>query len=140
MKIVTNVTVALLGAALLSAAPGCERQNTAPIGGARDYVEQYPGVSLSDPSLIDALKFQDPIITRNANDLIEVAQPIRADTDEELHIEYKVVWFDDAGVPIEPQTSWTPKRLEPRQLDYIKVAAMSEEATGHNIQIRWSRP
>ncbi|MBI1373836.1 MAG: DUF1425 domain-containing protein [Phycisphaera sp.] len=123
--------------ALAAAMAGC---STDPIEAKWDNVQAYPRISLSQKSLEKALGFQQPTVTRTNNDLMRVSVPIRARSNNELFIEYRVLLFDEAGQPITPATGWIPVRLEPRQPQYIQFTASSPRAKDYNMQVRWSRP
>lgn len=118
---------------------GC-KADTSPIGAKYDEVGRYPNITLSQPSLQEALGFQEPIVTRTPENLMRVSVPVRARSDEELHVEYKPVWLDANLQPISPEMSWTPLRLEPRQPATITVQSTSPAAVNYNLQFRWSRP
>ena len=120
-------------------AVGCNT-DTSVIGGKYDSARSYPNITLSQPALADALGFQEPSVTRTANNLMRVTLPVRALSNEDLHVEYKVNWFDGAGQPILPDTSWATLRLEPRQPAYVAVTSSSPDAINYNIQFRWARP
>ena len=126
-----------VAAAMLFA--GC-KSDTSVVAGDYDDVARYPNVTLSQPSLRDALGFQEPIVTRNDNNLMQVTVPVRARSNDELHVEYRVVWMDANLQPLRPEMSWTPLRMEPRQPHNITVQATSPAAAKYNLQFRWSRP
>jgi uncharacterized protein YcfL len=127
----------LIATCLLSV--GCNT-DTSVIGGEYDTARSYPNITLSQPTLADALGFQEPSVTRTPNNLMHVTLPVRALSNQELHVEYKVNWFDAAGQPILPETSWVSLRLEPRQPTYVAVTSSSPDATNYNLQFRWARP
>ncbi len=113
---------------------------TQPLGGRPDEAQVYPKITLSQTSLQNALGFNTPTVSRGAVDQMKVTQPIRAKSDDALFIEYKVIWYDASRTPVRPHMSWTAKRLEPRQPDFITVLATSSKAVDYNIQIRWGKP
>jgi len=131
-------TIAVLGVLCLLTA-GCQ-SDTAPIEAQTDETNAYPRISLSQRSLEKAIGFQEPIVTRSQNGLMRVTVPVRARSNEDLHIEYRVLWFDASGQPITPATGWTPVRLEPRQPQQIVAMSSSAAAADYNMQVRWSRP
>ena len=126
-------------AAALAIAGGC-KSDTSVVGAQYDEVARYPNVTLSQPSLSDALGFQEPIVTRNANNIMQVSIPVRARSNDELHVEYRVIWLDPNLQPLRPEMSWKPLRLEPRQPYTITETASTTSATNYNLQLRWSRP
>lgn len=133
-----RVIGAVMVAAGLSVAVGCA--DTGVVGGKYDEARAYPSITLSQPSLQDALGFQEATVTRTANNLLKVTQPVRAQSNDQLSIEYRAVWFDQSGQPIPPESSWKSVRLEPRQPAYITVMSSSPDAVRYNLQFRWARP
>lgn len=129
----------LLAFMAIAACSGC-RSDTAPIPASNDEALSYPQITLSQRSLQGALGFQKPVVTQTGDNLMQVTVPVRARSNQELHVEYKVVWLDASGRPVPPDLSWRPLRLEPRQPHNIIVNATSPKATDYNMQFRWSRP
>jgi uncharacterized protein YcfL len=118
---------------------GC-KADTSPIGGQYDEVSRYPNITLSQGTLQEALGFQEPIVSRTADNFMHVSLPVRARSNEELLIEYRVIWLDASLQPLRPETAWVPLRLEPRQPYNITVQSTTPLATNYNLQFRWSRP
>jgi uncharacterized protein YcfL len=112
---------------------------TAPIAAKNDEVKAYPEITLSQRSLERQLGFQPPTVARVSNNLLQVTVPVRAKTDHEMNVEYKVVWFDIIGQVIKPETGWVPLRLEPRQPQTVTVQSTSEDAVRYNLQFRVGR-
>ena len=125
----------LLAGAVLA---GC-RYDTRPISGGPDEVVNYPDISLSEDTLQHALGFQQPIVSRTSGNLLQVTLPVRGKSNEQLQVEYKVIWFDASGQPLRPDVGWVPLRLEPRQPTSITVNSTSSDAVRFNIQWRWTR-
>ena len=134
-----KIAIAAVLAAGLAGLGACHR-DTSVVGAQYDEVARYPNITLSQPSLSDALGFQEPIVTRNANNIMQVSVPVRARSNDELHVEYRVVWLDPNLQPIRPEGSWKALRLEPRQPYTVTETASSPAATNYNLQFRWSRP
>jgi uncharacterized protein YcfL len=128
------LVVGIVAAGLVS---GC---NTAPVAGQPDEAQVYPNITLSQSSLQGKLGFNTPSITRTANNMMQVAQPIRARANEALFIEYRFVFLDAQKRPLQPLQSWTSKRLEPRQPDFITGSSTSTDAIDYSIQLRWGKP
>ena len=135
MKTLIHTATALIAFGLT----GCYT-DTAPIGADVDDAIDYPQITLSQRSLEAALAFQKPVVTRIDGDLLRVTVPVRARSNETLHVEYKVVWLDVSGNPVPPDLIWTPLRLEPRQPHNVVVNSTSPQATDFNMQFRWSKP
>lgn len=129
--------VLVLGVVVAALVSGC---STSPVSGLPDEQQVYPNITLSESSLRGKLGLNAPTVTRTANNMMQVTQPIRARANEALLIEYRFVFLDAQNRPLQPLQSWTSKRLEPRQPDYIAASSTSTDAIDYNIQIRWSKP
>ena len=133
-------TIGYLAAAFaMAVVVGCNT-DTAVVGGRYDTVRTYPNITLSQRTLEDALGFQEPIVKRTANNLMHVTITVRSLSNEELHVEYRMVWLNEAGQPITPQMTWTPLRMDPRQPQRISITSTSPHAQDYNLQLRWGRP
>jgi uncharacterized protein YcfL len=126
--------------ALLSLLSGGCHSDTSPIGAQSDPYTTYPNITLSQPSLTEAVKFQSPVLSRTANNNMQVTVPVRGASNETLHLEYRVIWFDAVHRPLSPEMSWTPIRLEPRQPQQLTAASSSSDAVDYNLQVRWGKP
>ncbi|MBI1369584.1 MAG: DUF1425 domain-containing protein [Planctomycetes bacterium] len=118
---------------------GCN-SDTSVIGGTYDEARAYPKITLSQDTLQPALGFQEPVVTRTSTNLMSVTVPVRARSNEDLNVEYRIIWFDANHQPIRPEGSWMTVRLEPRQPTSITVTSSSTDAVDYNLQFRWARP
>jgi uncharacterized protein YcfL len=126
--------VALWGVSLA----GCA--DTGVIGAKTDEAATYPNLTLSQPSLSQAVRFHPPQVSRTAAGNLLVVVPLRAASNETLHLEYRAVWFDAQHRPIPPEMTWAPLRLEPRQPQQLSVNSSSSDAVDYNLQFRWGKP
>src|SRR4051812_48278052 len=62
----------------------------------------YADIDLRDNTAIGRIKF-----SRDESDLLHVDVPIRATTDMQLYVDWRVTWLDKNGVPLGPPTGWT---------------------------------
>jgi uncharacterized protein YcfL len=135
MKYLTTLTLSCL--LIATTMIGCE--STGPIAAEPDVTSDYPNVSIANASLQDAVKLNDPTVTRTEQGLLQVIQPIRAAANEQLFIEYKFVFFDEQGRVLRPEMSWRYKRLEQRVPDTITATSTSPDADDYRMLLRWSR-
>ena len=133
-QITLAITIITLGLFYMQ---GC---STGPIGAQPDVVNEYPKVAFNTETLSKTLKLNPAVVSKSATGLLVVSQPIRNASDEVLDIEYRFIWKDVSGQPIQPQMNWRYKRLEPRLNDTISASATSDAATDYQIQLRWARP
>jgi len=129
----------LMVAALCAAsAAGC--QTSGPIGGTQDEVERDPHVTFASKTLAKATELKQAKVSRTAGGLLAVTQPIRAESDDALEIEYRFVWRDAQGRVVPPQMTWRHKRLESYVLEFIEGNAVSENAVDWMLELRWAKP
>jgi len=79
-----------------------------------------------------------PKTARDEAGLLHVTVPLRAATDLQLYIDYRVTFFDTAGQLLS-QTGWFTKTLTPNVFDQISVASMSPRAADFQIDIRYAQ-
>lgn len=133
-------SIALAGVVCTGAVlAGC-RVNTSVIEPRRDPVVAYPNVTLSQPSLARALAVNQPVVTETEVGLMRVSVPVRSRSREELYVEYRTVWLNEAGQPVGGPFTWRTVRISARQRAWLSARATTEEATNFNMQLRWSRP
>lgn len=79
-----------------------------------------------------------PIITRNEAGMLVVTVPIRSAIDQNLHVDYRVTFFDSNGVPIEKFGPFT-KNLDANTPDRVTVNSTSTRAADFQMDFRYAR-
>jgi uncharacterized protein YcfL len=74
----------------------------------------------------------------DAGNILYVTVPIRAATDKELHVDYRVTFFDKGGQVLN-QTGWFTRTLAPNVPDYITVNALGPRAADFQMDVRWAQ-
>lgn len=72
-----------------------------------------------------------------AGNILHVTVPVRAATDTELHVDYRVTFFDRNGQVLN-QTGWFTRTLAPNIPDNISVNAMGPRAADFQMDLRWA--
>jgi uncharacterized protein YcfL len=124
----------VLGLTLIA---GCSSSN-APITARQ---ETYPRhqVHLVDAELRGKTMVGNPETYRE-DGLLYVIVPVRSTTDRNLHIDYRFMFFDEHGRPIEPMTKWLGgKTLPAHTPDQIMFNSTSANAADFQLDIRWAR-
>ena len=80
----------------------------------------------------------EPAVSRDENGYVYVTVPIRSETDKELHIDYRVTFFDANRQQLS-QTGWFTKDLSPKVPDQIMVNSMSPRAADFQVDFRWAK-
>lgn len=125
----------LAAAALLA---GC--QTSGPIGGEQDEVARDPNVTFASKSLAKAVELKSATVNRIEGGLLAVTQPIRAETDDALDIEYRFIWLDPSGRTVKPMMTWRTARLESYVLEFLEGNSVSQEAADWLLEVRWAKP
>jgi uncharacterized protein YcfL len=96
-------------------------------------------VQLTDEDLRQHIAVDAPKVTRDADGrLVFVTLPIRAATNLQLYIDYRVTFLDSNGQVLS-QSGWMNKTLAPNVFDYIQVNSMSPRAHDFQIQLRYAK-
>ncbi len=95
-------------------------------------------VHVGEEDLRTHTAFGKPVLSRDGAGLLHVMIPIRAATDLELYIDYRVTFFDRSGQVLN-QTGWMTKTLPPNVFDQISVNSMSPQATDFQVDVRYAK-
>ena len=128
-----------LAAVAVVAVFGAACASTDVVPGQYDTAIVYPNITLQSPELQRSLGFQEPVVSETESGLMRVTVPVRSRRNQEIHLQYKVIWLDADGNPIRPEMNWRYRRMEPLQPAYLSASATSETAENYNMQIRWGR-
>jgi len=131
---------AWLAVAFAFAALGGGCQTSGPIGGTLDETARDPHVTFASKSLAKAVELKSPVVGRTEGGLLQVTQPLRAETDDALDIEYRFLWLDASGRPTGPEMTWRTDRLESYVLEMVSGNAVSREASDWMLEVRWAKP
>ena len=125
----------LLCAIALAVFTGCGVKG--PITGRADpyFAEQ---IHFTDGDLANKTAVAPPTMERK-NGLLYVTVPIRSAVDKDLHIDYRVTFFNELGAPIE-DTKWMGgTTLAARTPQYIRFNSTSGNAANFQMDVRWSQ-
>jgi Protein of unknown function (DUF1425) len=103
--------------------------------------DPYPReqVHLASNDLRSRTAVDTPQVRRDDAGLLYVTVPIRAASDLQLYIDYRVTFFDQDGRPLGEPTGWIPKTLTPRVPDQIMVNSTTPLAKDFQVDIRYSQ-
>ncbi len=103
-----------------------------------DEVQNYPHLTLWQRSLRTELGFQDPVVLRRPDGLIQVTLSLLGRGEHTVRIEYKVVWLDDRGRAVGPDMAWVPVAFEPGQQFNLISSIHASEVTDFTFHLRRS--
>ncbi len=77
-----------------------------------------------------------PIVARDEFGLLHVTLPIRSAVDKQLHVQYRVTFFDLNHMMLD-QYSWIDKTLSANTPDQIQVNSVDKRADDFQIDFRY---
>lgn len=82
--------------------------------------------------------FGVPVVKRVPGEPLSVTVPVRsvAVFQDPLHVEYRFLFYDASGVPLEPQMAWADMSLPKGFEMYMKGAALDATAVAWKLYIR----
>jgi uncharacterized protein YcfL len=123
-------------------ATGCEAPDRSPAPG---YGDPYPAplndpqISVLSEELRPWLLFSPATITKGDRRPMQVQVPVRNAASRKYLIEYRILFYDENGVELEPLMGWTMVPLEPKQMVRLKAGALDAAADSYRLEIKWSR-
>jgi len=80
-----------------------------------------------------------PNLTRDTEgNILHVTIPVRAATNKELHVDYRVTFLDKNGQFLN-QTGWFTRTLAPNVPDYIEVSSLGPRAADFQMDFRYAQ-
>ncbi len=121
---------------------GCEAPNRAPAPG---YGDPYPAplndpqISVLSEDLRPWLGFHPAIVVRDDSRPLDVQVPVRSMADRMYLIDYRILFYDENGVELEPLMGWKMVSLQPKQTVRLKANALSTDADAYRLEVKWAR-
>lgn len=74
---------------------------------------------------------------RRQDDRLELAIKVKSNIAYDQSLQYKVDWFDDGGMPVEPERAyWQPLIVHGREEQVLRASAPLSDATSFSFAIR----
>jgi len=101
-------------------------------------LDPYPAaqVHFDSQELSQDTAVGQPILNRDQFNLLHVTLPIRSAIDKQLHVQYRVTFFDANRSPLDQQ-SWSDKTLTANTPDQIQVNSIDTRAADFQIDLRY---
>lgn len=142
MKINHTLAIALcvmIGAALLG---GCQADRSPAPGQADPYPAPIndPQITVISPQLRPWLGFQPAVVTGRYDEdrPMQVEVPMRNLAERQYLVEYRFLFYDEAGRELEPVMGWKMQPLGPKQNVRLKAGALHNDAVDWRLEVRWS--
>jgi uncharacterized protein YcfL len=132
----------LLGAAAALVAGGCQPPNIAPAPGLADPYPapiNDPQITVHDEELRAFLGFQPAVVVNDGERPLLVEVPVRNLADSPRLIDYRFVFFDAAGLELEPVMGWHFQPMQPKQTVRLKARAPHLTAINYKLEVKWAR-
>ncbi len=100
------------------------------------YTDSQVNIASEDLRIHTAV--QAPRVIRDEAGLLHVTLPIRAATDLELYVDYRVTFFDSTGQTVS-QFGWQTKVLHPNIYEEINVVSTTPQAADFRIDLRYAK-
>lgn len=123
---------------------GCQTIDTSPGAGRGDPYPapvNDPQISVLNAELRPWLGFQPAVVIdqHNPNRKMRVEVPVRNLAERQYLIEYRILFYNENGVELEPVMGWKMVPLDPKQNQRLKGQAMHNEAVDYRLEVRWAR-
>jgi uncharacterized protein YcfL len=82
--------------------------------------------------------FREPVSHYDENGILYVQVPVRSTTNQQMHIDYRVTFFDGNGRQIY-QSGWMTKVLAPNVPDNITFNSLRPGAADFQVDMRFAR-
>ena len=109
-----------------------------PIAGRADPYQRHQ-VNFADPDLANKTAVSPPM-TERRNGLLYVTVPVRSSVNRDLHVDYRVTFFNQNGIPIEGPGNWTSgPTLIANTPSYIQFNSLNGNAADFQLDLRYAQ-
>ena len=139
----TTLAVSALTLAVgLPLLPACQQAPIAPNSARTDplFFELYPGIAV-DPWFKDKIVTTPERITftpASSDQAATIMVPLRSLASNEAWVQYRFLWFDDAGVQV-GETGWQRTKLVPQYEQQFQAASVSADTVAWRMEVRVAR-
>ena len=121
---------------------GCEAPDIAPVAGLGDpSLPPFndPQISLLSPELQPWLGIHPAIIIDDGKRPKRVRVPVRNLPGRQYLIDYRILFYDANELELAPAMGWTMATLCSTQIVRLKANALSTDAAGYRLEVKWAR-
>ncbi len=137
----TRLLTTLSVAAMLTVA-GCQTYPNQPSAGVGDTYRaphHDPQIMVLEPELRPWLRFQPAAISMDADHPMTVEVPVRNLADRQYIVDYRIRFFDENDLEVDPTMGWQPITILPKQVARLQASAMSPEAVSYRLEVKWAQ-
>jgi uncharacterized protein YcfL len=133
---IIRTPVILLIAGILALAAGCGPQPVATKVGTP--LEREEKVIAKAYALRKNLRVTNHVAERTTGDLLKVRLGLENLDDDDLWVDFQVVFYDKAGFELE-KTNWQPVFMANRQVTYFETTSLSSQPVDYTVFLREPR-
>ncbi len=132
----------ICAAAVAAAAfSGCRSTDIAPSAGLGDPYPpplSDPQISVLAPDLQPWLSFHPAAVVNDGERPMQVDVPVRNLSDQLYLIDYRILFYDDNGLQLEPGMDWRMEALRAKQTVRLRARALSSDADSYRLEVKWA--
>ena len=135
------LALALLAVTLLPMAMlgGCAADKSPGAGQGDPWIAPYndPQITVLTPELRSWLGFQPAVVVREPTLTVQV--PMRNMSERTYLLAYRILFYDQDGMELDPKMGWKMVPLSPKQNVRLRANALDERAVNYRFEVKWSR-
>jgi uncharacterized protein YcfL len=121
---------------------GCQASDLGPSPGMADPYPaplNDPQISVLAPDLQEWIRFHPASVLDDGERPLQVEVPVRNLSGNLYLIDYRILMYDADGMELEPAMGWTTEALRPKQTVRLKGNALSADAAGYRLEVKWAK-
>lgn len=135
------IRIACVLVVMCLAIPGC-KTDISPSGGLGDPYPapiNDPQITILSPELRPWLGFHPAVVVDDGSRPMQVQIPVRNLTARDYLIDYRVLFYDENGMQLEPVMGWKMEALRPKQTVRLDGKALDRRAVNYRLEVKWAR-
>ena len=97
-----------------------------------------PQISVLAPDLQPWLSFHPAAVVNDGERPMQVDVPVRNLSDQLYLIDYRILFYDDNGLQLEPGMGWRMEALRAKQTGRLRARALSSDADSYRLEVKWA--
>lgn len=102
-------------------------------------VEAYPQITVSGSMVGQTFLSEPPIVTQTDQKPLQVTVPLRLKQEEELSVQYRFLFRNAAGVPLDLDPGWKYTVIRGREKTWMQGTAKDTSAKDWQLEVRESK-
>lgn len=98
-----------------------------------------PQIAVLAPELREGIGFHPAIVVDDGEHPMDVTVPVRNLTNQQYHLQYRFIFYDEYGRELEPVMGWDRAFMERKQTQRWNANALSTDAKSYRLEVKWAR-